>query len=69
MIAMSLERAATVLQSRDVPSAGSFKGITTDSRKVRPGMMFAAKRSGAPFGFDGITTLNRGELTPPFNQL
>lgn len=42
MIHMSLEQAAKVLGCDAPEVAGSFTGITTDSRKVVPGMLFAA---------------------------
>ena len=41
MIGLSLQRAASLLGLEDL-GTGRFEGITTDSRKVRPGMMFAA---------------------------
>lgn len=42
MIHMSLEQAAKLLQCDAPRNPGSFTGITTDSRKVKPGMLFAA---------------------------
>jgi UDP-N-acetylmuramoyl-tripeptide--D-alanyl-D-alanine ligase len=39
---MPLDRAAALLGCRDFNGGGSFKGITSDSRKIRTGMMFAA---------------------------
>jgi UDP-N-acetylmuramoyl-tripeptide--D-alanyl-D-alanine ligase len=41
MIAMELAQAARVL-GLDTAPAGSFRGVTSDSRKVREGMLFAA---------------------------
>ena len=42
MIHMSLGRAASLLESRPCQSDVEFTGITTDSRQVVPGMLFAA---------------------------
>jgi UDP-N-acetylmuramoyl-tripeptide--D-alanyl-D-alanine ligase len=50
MISMNLQQAALVLQC-DIPETDvSFTGITSDSRKVAPGMLFAALSGGT---FDG----------------
>ena len=42
MIHMSLSQAATLLECDSPPNDASFTGITTDSRQVTPGMLFAA---------------------------
>ncbi len=42
MISMSLRDAATLLNVACDPCTGAFKGITTDSRSLLPGMLFAA---------------------------
>ena len=42
MIGMELRQAADVLQCAAPAEDATFKGITTDSRKVSPGMLFAA---------------------------
>ncbi len=42
MIHMSLSQAADLLKCGAMQDAGSFTGITTDSRNVAPGMLFAA---------------------------
>ncbi|MFC1778316.1 UDP-N-acetylmuramoyl-tripeptide--D-alanyl-D-alanine ligase [Pseudomonadota bacterium] len=42
MIHMSLSRAARVLESSPLHSDLTFTGITTDSRQIDPGMVFAA---------------------------
>jgi UDP-N-acetylmuramoyl-tripeptide--D-alanyl-D-alanine ligase len=42
MITMDLRQAADVLQCAAPADDAAFKGITTDSRKVSPGMLFAA---------------------------
>jgi len=42
MIHMSLSQAATLLKCGSLQSDGTFTGITSDSRQVTPGMLFAA---------------------------
>ena len=58
MIHMSLSRAATVLECVPLDSDLTFTGITTDSRQISPGMMFAALPGET---FDGHNYIKQAE--------
>jgi len=54
MIQMSLQQAALVLECSIPLTDAGFTGVTSDSRKVRPGMLFAALPGGTFDGHDYI---------------
>ncbi|MFT5139148.1 MAG: UDP-N-acetylmuramoyl-tripeptide--D-alanyl-D-alanine ligase [Lysobacterales bacterium] len=61
MITMTLPQAAKVLGCKDVGGATSFRGITSDSRMVNDGMMFAALSGDHVDGHDfAAAALNYG---------
>ena len=63
MIRMSLNQAAELLQCTPAQSDLTFTGITTDSRKVVPGMLFAALPGQAFDGHDYIPqAMERGAV-------
>jgi UDP-N-acetylmuramyl pentapeptide synthase len=58
MIHMSLSRVATVLKCGPLHSDLTFTGITTDSRQINPGMVFAALPGET---FDGHNYIKQAE--------
>ena len=63
MIHMSLNRAASLLQCAPFQSDIAFTGITSDSRQVVPGMLFAALPGQAVDGHDYIPqAMQRGAI-------
>ena len=51
MIRMDLDHAARLLGA-EATGPGQFEGVTTDSRRVRPGMLFAALQGERVDGHD-----------------